>query len=74
MIRKLFLVMTVAAFVFSVTMAMAAEQTGMRVQSSPAKAQKSVNCCLKGECKSAASPAQCTAAGGKVVKDCKDCK
>ncbi len=74
--KKLFYLLTLAAFVFSVTMAVA---QGPAQPSTPAKpggetAVKGVNCCIKGDCKSVANEADCTKQGGKVVKDCKECK
>jgi hypothetical protein len=70
--KRIFALLTVLAFVVAGTMAIAAEKA-------PAKAPemqtvKAVNCCVQGQCKQVASEGDCTKAGGKVVKDCKDCK
>ncbi len=35
---------------------------------------KTVNCCVKGQCKQVGSELDCAKINGKVVKDCKDCK
>ena len=35
--------------------------------------EEMVNCCLKGNCKQV-TKSVCAKAGGKAVKDCKDCK
>jgi hypothetical protein len=73
--KRIFSLLTLLAFIVAGTMAIAAE----KAQSSPAKgpeatAQKTVSCCVKGECKQVASDADCIKAGGKVVKDCAECK
>ncbi len=75
--KKLFYLLTLAAFVFSVTMAVA--QGSGQPTATPAKpggeaAVKSIHCCVKGDCKSVANEADCAKQGGKVVKDCKECK
>ena len=64
--KKLLVVLSVVAFVFAVTAAVAVAQT-------PAPADK-VNCCVKGECKAGVAKADCAKQGGKDVKDCKECK
>ena len=35
---------------------------------------KTVNCCVKGQCKQVGSELDCAKIDGKVVKDCKECK
>jgi hypothetical protein len=65
--KKLFVVLALVAFVFSVTAAVAVAQA-------PAPAGDKVNCCVKGECKAGVAKAECAKAGGAEVKDCKDCK
>lgn len=72
--KKLFYLLTLAAFVFSVSMSMAGEPGKAMVQVGPEKTQTNVNCCLDGQCKKASSADMCTKLGGKPVKDCKDCK
>jgi hypothetical protein len=71
--KKLLVLLTLAAFVFSVPLAMAAGTTpagAKTAQKAPAK----VNCCIKGKCSQVGSDADCAKMMGKVVKDCKDCK
>jgi hypothetical protein len=70
--KRFLYVLTIAAFLFSVTAAVAADEGRIDLQAD--KAAKGVNCCIKGQCKKAPSAADCAKAGGKVVKDCKDCK
>ena len=72
--KKLLYLLTLAVFVFSVCTAVAGEPRKTMAQATPEKTQASVNCCLDGKCKKAASVDLCTKLGGKPVKDCKDCK
>ena len=72
--KKLIYLLTVAAFVFSVTMAAAEGPAQPGGKTDTAKPAKGVNCCVKGACKSVPTDADCAKAGGKVVKDCKECK
>lgn len=72
--KKLIYLLTLAAFVFSVTMAAAQGPAQPGAKAETDKPAKSVNCCIKGDCKSVPTDADCTKAGGKVVKDCKECK
>jgi len=72
--KKLIYLLTMAAFVFSVTMAVAEGPAKPGVKAETAKPAKGINCCIKGDCKSVATDADCAKAGGKVVKDCKECK
>ena len=72
--KKLIYLLTMAAFVFSVTMAAAEGPATPGAKAEPAKPAKGVNCCVKGDCKSVPTDADCAKAGGKVVKDCKECK
>jgi hypothetical protein len=67
--KKFFYLLTLVAFVFSVTAAVALAQA----PTTPKPAEK-VNCCVKGECKQVASKDECAKLGGTEVKDCKDCK
>jgi hypothetical protein len=74
--KKFFYLLTVAVFLISSTMVMA---QGQDVGKAPTtgtgeQPQKTINCCVKGDCKKLATEGDCTKAGGKVVKDCKDCK
>ena len=62
--KKLFILLTLTAFIIGATFAVNAAK--------PAAADK-VNCCAKGVCKQV-SKADCEKAGGKIVKDCKECK
>ena len=76
--KKFFYLFVVAIFVVTATMALA---QGKAVPAGkPAggegllgQAAKTVNCCVKGDCKQLGTEADCTKAGGKIVKDCKDC-
>ncbi len=70
--KKLLVLLTLAAFMFSVPLAMAAGDTpGAKAgDKEPAK----INCCIKGKCTQVGSEADCAKEMGKVVKDCKDCK
>ena len=70
--KKLLVLLTLAAFVFSVPLAMAAGYLG-RCQGRRGQ-QAQVNCCIKGKCTQVGSEADCAKEMGKVVKDCKDCK
>lgn len=70
--KRFLYVLTIAAFLLSVTSVVGATESRMQLQAD--KGAKAVNCCVKGQCKKAPNAAACTKAGGKVVKDCKDCK
>ncbi len=73
--KKVFYLLMLAVFVFSVSVAVAGERPSLtEVQAGMDKPGKSVNCCQDGKCKKAASSDLCSKLGGKVVKDCKDCK
>lgn len=73
--KKLFYLLMLAVFVFSVSVAVAADQPGAKTpQAGMDQPGKIVNCCKDGKCNKAASSEECTKLGGKVVKDCKDCK
>jgi hypothetical protein len=71
--KKLLVLLTLAAFAFSVPMAMAADQAPTAAKAGE-KAPIKVNCCIKGKCSQVGSEADCAKQMGKVVKDCKDCK
>jgi hypothetical protein len=71
--KKLLVLLTLAAFMFSVPLAMAAGETPGAAKAGDKPAAK-VNCCIKGKCSQVGSEVDCTKAMGKVVKDCKDCK
>jgi hypothetical protein len=71
--KKLLVLLTLAAFVFSVPMAMAAGETPGAAKAGDKPAAK-INCCAKGKCTQVGSEADCAKEMGKVVKDCKDCK
>ena len=70
--KKLIMLLTLAAFVIAVPFAMAADQPTL--PKAAGSDQPSINCCAKGKCNKVASEADCAKEGGKVVKDCKDCK
>jgi len=59
--KKLFVIMTLMAFVVAAPLAMAAKEA------------KQINCCVKGKCEQM-TKADCKKAKGKVVKSCKSCK
>lgn len=71
--RKVFYLLTVVAFLVSATVAFAADKPVMPGKASTPEPQKTINCCVKGECKKVANEGDCAKAGGKVVKDCKEC-
>jgi len=71
--KKLLVLLTLAAFVFSVPLAMAAGDTPAGAKAGDKEPGK-VNCCIKGKCSQVGSEADCAKEMGKVVKDCKDCK
>ena len=71
--KKLLVLLTLAAFVFSVPLAMAAGDTPGAPKAGDKPAAK-INCCIKGKCTQVGSEADCAKEMGKVVKDCKDCK
>lgn len=58
--KKILVAMSLAAFVLSAPLAMAAEMK--------------VDCCKDKKCSKVADKAACDKEGGKVVKDCKECK
>jgi len=73
--KKLYYLLMLAVFVFSVSVAVAGERPGVtEVQAGIDKPGKTVNCCKDGKCNKADSSEACLKLGGKVVKDCKDCK
>jgi hypothetical protein len=70
--KRISMLLTLAAFIIAAPLAMAADQPAMpKVGGTD---QPSINCCAKGKCSKAASEVDCAKEGGKVVKDCKDCK
>ncbi len=72
--RNFFYLLTLVVFLISAPLAMAAE-TGAPAGKAPGASTKpSINCCAKGQCKQVGSEMDCTKAGGKVVKECKECK
>ncbi|MGO9570029.1 MAG: hypothetical protein ACLP5H_21075 [Desulfomonilaceae bacterium] len=72
--KKLLVLLTLAAFMFSVPLAMAAGETPGAAKAAGDKAPAKINCCIKGKCSQVGSEADCAKEMGKVVKDCKDCK
>jgi hypothetical protein len=70
--KRLVTLLTLAAFIIAAPLAMAADQPA--APKAGASDQPSINCCAKGKCAKVASEADCAKEGGKVVKDCKDCK
>ncbi len=70
--KKFFYLLTLVVFLISAPLAMAADQP---LGKAPAAGTKSsISCCNKGQCKQVGSEMECTKDGGKVVKDCKECK
>ena len=67
--KRALILLTLAAFLIVGTV------TTFSFAQSAAKAAKEevVNCCVKGTCKPV-TKSVCEKAGGKAVKDCKDCK
>jgi hypothetical protein len=64
--RKLVTVIALLAFVAAAPLAMAAEKSSK---------EEKVSCCHgKGKCDNKHTKAECENEGGKVVKDCKECK
>ena len=63
--KKLVVVMALLAFVAGAPFAMGADK--------PAKDVK-VSCCHDGKCDNKHTKTECEKEGGKVVKDCSDCK
>jgi len=74
--KRLINLVSVLTFAVAVPFAMAQSGSGTTpaAPSSPDKATKTINCCVKGKCEKVKSDADCAKLGGKVVKDCKDCK
>ncbi|MBM3300088.1 MAG: hypothetical protein FJY85_09045 [Deltaproteobacteria bacterium] len=72
--KQVILLLALVAFAVSATMVMATDKPGAPGSGPEAKPAQTINCCAKGECKQVGSDADCTKAGGKVVKDCKECK
>lgn len=70
--RRFLVVLTLVAFAMAAPLAMAADQTAAPLTGG--EKSKVINCCNQGKCSQVKSDADCTKAGGKVVKDCKDCK
>lgn len=72
--KRFFNLLTIAAFLVTASMAVAADKAQPAGKGTTAAPAQTVNCCVNKQCKKAASEADCVKAGGKVVKDCKDCK
>lgn len=72
--KRLINVLAVVILLVCVTAAFAADKAKVGISGEQAKAKASVNCCMKGQCVKSASADQCKGAGGKVVKDCAECK
>ena len=68
------LINLVAVLTFAVAVPFAMAQTGSgTTPAAPAGADKPAKT-MKGKCEQVKSEADCAKLGGKVVKDCKDCK
>ena len=72
--KKFFLLLTLAAFIIAAPLAMAQGDTPGAAKPAVGEKGKITNCCSNGKCKQVSSDADCTKDGGKVVKDCKECK
>jgi hypothetical protein len=69
--KRVVIFLTLAAFIIAVPLAMAQGQVDKPASGKP---EKEISCCVKGKCQSVKAEADCAKLGGKVVKDCKDCK
>jgi hypothetical protein len=69
--KRVVVLLTLVAFLFAVPFAMAQGQMEKPASDKP---DKGINCCVKGKCEQVKGEADCTKLGGKVIKDCKDCK
>jgi len=72
--RNFVYLLTLVVFLISAPLAMAAQDTPAAGKAPVAAEKPSVNCCNKGQCKQVGSEADCAKDGGKIVKDCKECK
>jgi hypothetical protein len=72
--KKFLIMLTLAAFALGAPLAMAQTDTAGSPKATADQPAKTINCCVKGECKKVGSEADCAKDGGKVVKDCKECK
>ncbi len=74
--KRFFILLTLATFVFTAPLVMAETKTGAADTGAKALTDKTpkINCCVKAKCKQVGSEMECAKEGGKVVKDCKDCK
>ncbi len=72
--KRFLILLTLAAFAICAPLAMAQTETPGSPKAATDKPAKTVNCCVKKECKQVGSEADCAKDGGKVVKDCKECK
>jgi hypothetical protein len=72
--KRFLYLLTLVAFMFSAPLAMAAEETLPVGKAANVGDKPAVNCCVKGKCKQAGTEADCAKEGGKIVKDCKECK
>ena len=70
--KNFFYLLTLVVFLISAPLAMAADEPLGKAPAAGAK--PSINCCNKGQCKQVGSEMDCTKDGGKVVKECKECK
>lgn len=72
--KRMVHVIAVVILVIGVTVAFAGDKAKVQPYSSKAQAKAKVDCCMKGQCIKAESADQCAGAGGKVVKNCAECK
>jgi hypothetical protein len=71
--KTLITLVTLTAFLAFGAMAFAQEKAPVK-PTAEKKAEKTVNCCVKGECKQVANKGECDKLKGSVVKDCAKCK
>jgi hypothetical protein len=73
--KRFMSLLAIAALIVSTSLTVAMAQDKPAAGSAPAKMEeKKINCCNNGKLTQVGTEADCTKAGGKVVKDAKDCK
>jgi hypothetical protein len=72
--RNFVYLLTLVVFLISAPLAMAAQDTPAGAKAAGAADKPSVNCCVKGQCKQVGSEMDCAKDGGKIIKECKECK
>lgn len=73
--KKFASLVAIAALLVATSLTVALAEGQSPAGGSPTKVEeKKINCCNNGKLTQVATEADCTKAGGKVVKDPKDCK